>query len=134
MNRDRTYPFDEDLLPYVDWLGKVIGAGDKFMITAFMLSLAVGVREKCPRKGEHKRSNRGPRTGLKEEEFSLMQAVVSSVDPEAELEPGTDRFASTVCRYANGGLIQLYEQLGDLEEPRARLVAYLEKLAGESGG
>mgnify|MGYP003564720069 CR=1 FL=1 len=134
MSVDRTYPFDEDLLDDVNWLGEVLGIGERYMITVFMLSLAVGVRENCPRQGSHKKSNRGPRTGLKDQEFALMQSVVSAVSSTSDLEPGTDDFVATICSYSNGGLMQIRAQLKDMREPRAALVAYLEQLADETEG
>ena len=126
---DRTYPFDEDLLGDLDWLGSLIDIGEKFTVTGFMLCMAVGVRENCPREGSHRRSNRGPRTGLRDKEFALMQAVVRQSGIDASLVPSSDEFVDIVCRYANGGLLRLKEELANSEDQRSKLVLYLRSLS-----
>jgi hypothetical protein len=131
MAADKIFPFDEDLLGDVDWLGEVLDIGDKFMVSGFLLCLAVGVRENCPREGAHIRSGRGPRTGIKEQETALMQAALFSVDPDSNLEPGSVDFVSRICEYANGGLIRIRSELEDSEDPRARLIMFVGSLVAQ---
>lgn len=125
---NRTYSIDKDLLPVVDELGSILDIGEKFMVPAYMISLAVGIRENRQRESSGTKSSRGPRTALKTEQFTLMQAAVRSLVPGADLDPESDEFAEIVSNYANGGLERIGEVIKDSQDPKAALVVYLGEL------
>ena len=125
---NRTYLIDKDLLPVVDELGSILDMGEKFMVSAYMISLAVGIRENRQRESSGTKSSRGPRTALKAEHFTLMQAAVRSVVAGADLDPESDEFAEIVSNYAHGGLEKIGEVIEDSQDPKAALVVYLGEL------
>lgn len=122
---NRTYTIDKDLLPVIDELGSILGMGEKYMVPAYMISLAVGIRGNYQRTEGSPKSSRGPRTALKREHFTLMQAAVYSVEPNADLDPESSEFAEIVSSYANGGLERIGQVIGDSEDPKAALVVFL---------